>query len=107
MADDAEPRLGDLVEKITTRLTTTLVIAAGIVALAIYARPAPPRYQAVAVGDRVVRVDARTGAMIACDGAAQCVSLHKPGGRIERAAKVPALPAPAAAPAAPAPAQGR
>jgi hypothetical protein len=92
---ETDSKLGDLVEKVTTRLTTTLVIAAGIVALAVYARPAPPRYQLATVGSQVVRIDSRTGAMIACDAAGQCASLHKPGGRIARTPTVPAPPAPA------------
>ena len=92
--------LEDMVELIGKRLTTGLVLAAGIVGLAIYARPGPPRYQIVSDGAQVVRVDTRNGSMISCSPAG-CVSLHRPGGKIERKGKLPA----AAVPAPSAPAQ--
>jgi hypothetical protein len=102
--NDTESGLGDLVERVTTRLSTTLVIAAGIVGLALYARPAPPRYQLVAMGSQVARIDSRTGAMIVCDAGGRCANLHKPGGRIARTPAPPAVSAPAPAPALPKPA---
>jgi hypothetical protein len=58
----------DIVEIAARKIVTAIVIAGGLIALAIYFRPSPPRYQA-AVGDgRIVRVDTRSGGMIACEG---------------------------------------
>jgi hypothetical protein len=85
MASVEESGLSDMADALARKLTTAVVIAAAIVGVAIYARPGPPRYDAVAVNGEVVRIDRRSGAMLACN-AQRCVSLHKPGGRIERSA---------------------
>ena len=89
--------LEEMAELIGKRITTGLVLAAGIVGLAIYARPGPPRYQIVTQGNQVVRIDTRSGSMISC-GTGGCYRIHKPGGRIQAGSKAPA-PAPAALPA--------
>ena len=96
--------LEDMAELIGKRITTSLVLAAGIIGLAIYARPGPPRYQIVTQGAQVVRIDTRTGSMISCSTSG-CYRIHKPGGRIQAGSKAPALP-PAAALPAPAPKAG-
>jgi hypothetical protein len=95
------PTLLEVVEKAGRQIGTALVVGAAFVALAIYARPGPPRYQAFTSGADVVRIDTRSGAMISCNGG-QCYNIHKSG---ERIGKAP-LPAPAkpAAPALPSPA---
>jgi hypothetical protein len=106
--DEGEPKLAELVEKITTRISTSLVLAGAIIGLGVYAgRPATPRYEAVALGDKVVRVDTRSGAMIACDAAAHCTTIYKRGGAItisvspdkEKAPAPKAIPAPSPVPA--------
>jgi hypothetical protein len=105
---EADPTLLEVVEKAGRQIGTALVVGAAFIALAIYARPGPPRFQAVASGADVVRIDTRSGAMISCSGG-QCYSVRKPGDRTEKVpppapprAAVPALP-----PAAPAPPTGR
>ncbi len=96
--------LEEVAELLGKRLTTSLVLAAGIIGLAIYARPGPPRYQIVTQGAQVIRVDTRNGSMISCDTSG-CYRVHKPGGRIQPGSKAPALaPVPAPAAALPAPA---
>ena len=102
------PTLLEVVEKAGRQIGTALVVGAVFVAIAIYARPGPPRFQAVASGSDVVRIDTRSGAMISCSGGL-CYSIRKPGDRTEKVppaappkAAVPALP-----PAAPPPPPGR
>lgn len=122
----ADPSLQDIADAALRKIVTAVVLASGVVALAIYARPAPPRYEAVIGDGKVVRIDTRTGTMIQCDAGACRTILRRGqplspnpyrrgGDRDEdgdepvRAlpaparAPVPALPAPATAPA-PAPA---
>ena len=91
------PTLLDVVEKAGRQVGTALVVGAAFVALAIYARPGPPRFQAIASGSDVVRIDTRSGAMISCNGG-QCYTIHKSGGRIDKAP----LPAPPPKPTVPA-----
>lgn len=100
-----EPALAEIVDNVLRKLVTAIVIAGAIIAIAIYARPAPPRYQA-AVGDgKIVRIDTRSGTVIAC-AAGVCATVLRRGQHLERHLPAPAaLPAPAPRPApAPAPA---
>jgi len=98
-----EPALAELVDNVLRKLVTAIVIAGAIIAIAIYARPAPPRYQ-VAVGDgKIVRIDTRNGTVIACE-AERCATVLRRGQHLERHLATPA-PAPAALPA-PAPQPG-
>ena len=102
---EPEPSLSEVVEVGIRRATTAAIIAAGIVGLAIYARPAPPRYDAFAVGGQIVRVDMRTGTIIACEGTRTCQLVLKRGqhlARIRRSDAPPAPIAPTPLPAAPA-----
>lgn len=113
----SEQTVGDVVENAVRKIVTAIVVAGGFVALAIYFQAPPPRYQA-AVGDgRVVRIDTKSGTVIACD-AQGCAIVLRRGQRLESRSNLdrlpsqgnqnlqaPALPAPATkAPAAPAPA---
>ncbi len=104
-------RMGEAIDAAVGKITTGIVIAGAIIGLAVYARPGPPRFDAFAFGDRIVRVDGRTGTIIACEGEQTCQLILKSGQRLTRvkradAADAPqALPKPAAAtplPAAPA-----
>ncbi|MEA3031923.1 MAG: hypothetical protein QOG13_3248 [Sphingomonadales bacterium] len=121
-SDPAEQTVGDVIDNAVRKIVTAIVVAGGIVGLAVYFQAPPPRYQA-AVGDgRVVRMDTRTGTIIACD-AQGCAIVLRRGQRLEErsnldrlphqgsqnlqapAVPAPALPAPATkAPAAQAPA---
>lgn len=99
----AEPTLAEIADSALRKVVTAIVIAGGIVGLAIYARPAPPRYQA-AVGDgRIVRIDTRNGTVIACE-AGHCAIVLRRGQRLERQLPKAAPPAALPAPARPAPA---
>jgi hypothetical protein len=100
---EGELTLADIIDNAARKIVTALVIAGGLIALAIYFRPSPPRYQA-AVGDgKVVRIDTRSGSVIACDGE-RCYRVLRRGQELDRAPAPKALPAPAARPAQPAPA---
>jgi hypothetical protein len=69
--DEASLALPELVDRLGRRIASALVIAGALIGLAIYWRPGPLRYQAVAAGSQVVRLDTRSGTMIACE-ADQC-----------------------------------
>jgi hypothetical protein len=98
-----ELTLADIVENATRKLVTAIVIAGGLIALALYFQPSPPRYQAAAGADgRIVRVDTRSGTVIACDGE-RCFRVLRRGQELDRAPARKALPAPAPVPT-PAPA---
>jgi hypothetical protein len=102
--DEDEPP-DDPLDRLGKRVTTALIVAAGILGLAVYARPAPPRFDAFAVGGKIVRVDMRTGTIIACEGEQTCQLVLKRGQRLQRVRRSDALPRPAAPslpPAAPA-----
>ena len=101
-ATEPELSLGDIIDRAGRRIATGIALAGGIMGLAIYSQPGPPRYEAVAVGGQVVRVNTKNGSMITCDGA-KCVMLHRSGQKIAPRPKAAALPKPApTAPAAPA-----
>jgi hypothetical protein len=107
---DRPPTTAEIAERMTSRLANSLVIAAGIIALGLYAGGgdgAAPRYQAVATPDgRVVRVNTKNGSVVSCD-AARCLIIHRHGrDDLDHISDQPALPkavAPPAAPAAPQP----
>ena len=104
-SDPGERGLGAAIDGAVGKITTGIVIAGAIVGLAVYARPAPPRYDAFAFGSQIVRVDSRTGTIIACEGAQTCQLVLRKGQRLTRIKRTDALPRPAAAtplPAAPA-----
>jgi hypothetical protein len=103
MPDQPGESLPDAIERMTGKIVNALVIAAAILALAIYARPGPPKYQAVATGDgRVVRVNTSNGTIVSCD-ASRCLLVHSGGHSLDRAPKQRPLP-PQTAPAQPQPA---
>ena len=105
---EPEPPLREMIDLASRRLVTGLVIAGAAIGLAIYARPGPPRYEAIAAPDgRIIRIDTRSGTVLACEGR-RCMTVVRRGQRLERELPAPAqpraLPAPARAPALPAPA---
>jgi len=92
--------LADIVENAARKLVTAIVIAGGLIALALYFQPSPPRYQVAAGADgQIVRIDTRSGSVIACEGA-RCFRVLQRGQRLVEAPARKALPAPAPAPAA-------
>jgi hypothetical protein len=104
---EREFSLGDLVDLVGRRIVTAVVIGSGIIGLAIYARPAPPRYQAVVADGQVFRVDTRSGTILSCVED-RCSTVVRHGQSLVRRAHreappkadaPPQLPAPAAAPA--------
>lgn len=89
-----EPTTAELVDMALRKIVTALVIAAALIALAIYARPAPPRYQAVAAPDgRILRIDTRKGTILACEGR-RCMTVVRRGQSLVRELPAKALPAP-------------
>jgi hypothetical protein len=100
-----EPGLGEAIDGAVRKITTGIVIAGGLIGLGIYARP-EPRFDAFAFGSQIVRVDGRTGTIIACEGARTCQLVLRKGQRLERIKRSDApLPGPTAVtplPAAPA-----
>ena len=107
-ATDSRHSTIEIAEAAVRRIVTAIVISAALIALAIYARPAPPRFQIQATPGGIVRIDTRSGTVIGCEGG-RCMHLLK---RHQKLAPNPnlntkapaALPAPAAPPA-PAPAR--
>jgi hypothetical protein len=98
----------EAIEAAVGKVMTGLVIAGAIVGLAVYARPGPPRFEAFADGDRIVRIDTRKGTIISCEGERTCQFVLRRGQRVNpiKRTDAPALPRPATraipAPAAPA-----
>jgi hypothetical protein len=78
------PLLGEAIDAAAGKITTGLVIAGAIIGLAIYARPGPPRFEAFADGDRIVRIDTRKGTIISCEGQQTCQLILKRGQRLTR-----------------------
>ena len=112
---DPGPRgrmLGEAIDSAVGKITTGIVIAGMIVGLAVYSRPGPPRFEAFAIGEKIVRVDTRRGTIISCEGRQTCQLVLQKGQSLQRvprtkidyeAAPATSLPAPSA-PAKPLPA---
>lgn len=98
---EAEPALSlsDTVDMAIRRLSTAFVIAGAIVGLAVYARPGPPRFEAVVDGDRIIRVDTRKGTIISCEGQQTCQLILRSGQRLTRVKRTDAPTPPKALPA--------
>jgi hypothetical protein len=100
--DERPLSMSEAIDAGARKVTTALVIAGAIVGLAVYARPGPPRYEAVVDGDRIVRIDTRKGTIISCQGEQTCQLIVKSGQRLTRVkrtdapAQQKALPKPAA-----------
>jgi hypothetical protein len=73
-----EPSNRELIDGAVRKIVTALVIAGGVIALGIYSRPGPPRYQAFAAEGQIVRIDMRSGTVIACEGN-QCMTVVRRG----------------------------
>jgi hypothetical protein len=97
---EREPTLNEIVDLAMRRMAAALVIAGGVIALAIYARPGPARFDAFATPNGLVRIDTRNGKMIACEGG-RCMTVLERHQRLapnpnvlKKPAPVRALPAP-------------
>jgi hypothetical protein len=104
---EAEPpsSLGETVDLAIRRISTAIMVAGAIVGIAVYARPGPPRFEALVDGDRIVRVDTRKGTIISCEGQQTCQLILRSGQRLTRVKRTDAPPQPKALPApVPAPA---
>jgi hypothetical protein len=106
--EPGETSLGDVVDGAVRKIVTALVIASGILALAIYSRPGPPRFQVFAADGQIIRIDTRSGTILACE-ADRCMRIVKRGQHLvdsleskplpKRDALPAQAPPPAAAPA--------
>ena len=105
--------MGEAIDSAVGKITTGIVIAGMIVGVAVYARPGPARFEAFAVGEKIVRVDKVKGTIITCEGQQTCQLVLQKGQRLQRvprtkidykAASATPLPAPSSpAKALPAP----
>ena len=78
---EPEPSFAEMVDNAVRRVATSIAIAGIAIALAVYARPGPNRYEAFATDGGIVRVDTRRGTVIGCEGG-QCVTLVRRGQRL-------------------------
>jgi len=99
--------LSELVEGAVRKIMTSIVIAGGLIAIALYSQGDPPRYQVTAADGRIIRINTQSGTVIACQEE-QCAIVLQRGQDLADKLEPRALPAPAArpAPALPAPAPG-
>lgn len=108
----AGERTLEIVDLLGRRLMIGLALAGGLPALAIYARAEPKHFEAFVAGGEVIRINQRTGTIVACNPT-RCMQVLERGQRLQEHPKgglfqsqapssATALPAPAASPAAPA-----
>lgn len=83
-----QPSFTNLAERIGRSVSAAVIVGAFFIALAIYERPGPPRFQAFAVGDEIVRIDTREGAIIACRSG-QCMNVRHRGQALVKALPEP------------------
>ena len=92
------------------RLMIGLALAGALPAIALYAQPQPKHFEAFVANGEVIRVNTRTGTIVACN-AERCMQVLERGQKLKEfpegrlfapeAPAAPALPSPAGAPAAP------
>ena len=110
---DEESPLLEVIDGAVRRIATSVAIAGVAIAIAVYARPGPPRFEAFATPTGFIRIDTRSGTVIGCE-TGRCMTLlrrhqdlapnpnRRPGSApMTRANETSqkALPAPANAPA--------
>ena len=95
---EADSSLSDVVDLAARRALMAIIIAGGVIALAIYSRPDPPRYEAIVTDTGIVRVDTRTGTVLNCE-AGGCYTVVRKGQRLVSRPEAKALPQPSRAPA--------
>ena len=89
-----EPEQADgleaIVDAAVRKIATAIVIAGGVIGLAIYAHGGDaPRYQVTAADGRILRVNTSSGTVIACENG-HCAIVLRHGQRLER--HLPTLP---------------
>ena len=108
-----ETSMADVVDSAVRRIATSIAIVGVAIALAIYARPGPPHFEAFATPTGFIRIDTRSGTVIGCE-TGRCMTLLRRGQALadnpnrhpRKASGNPAnkaLPAPATTPAPAAP----
>lgn len=95
--------IAETIDAAARRIMTGLVLGGAVIALAIYSRPGPPRYQVQTTDSGIVRIDTRSGTVLACEGQ-RCHTIVRRGQRLERRPDAKALPAPQPQQALPRPA---
>jgi len=95
---EADSSLADVIDLAARRFLMSMLVVGGAIALAIYSRPGPPRYEAFATDSGIVRIDTRTGTVLACETGGCYTVVRKGQGLIERP-EPKALPQPTQAPA--------
>ena len=95
---EREPTLNEIIDLAMRRMAVAVAVAGGAIALAIFAgRPTPARYDAFATPTGIVRIDTRSGKMIACEGG-RCMTVlerHQrlaPNPNVLKKKTAPALP---------------
>ena len=107
---DGDAPIVDMVDSAVRRIATSIAIAGIAIAIAIYARPGPPHFEAFATPTGFSRIDTRSGTVIGCE-TGRCMTLLRRGQSLAdnpnrhprkapEAAQPKALPAPSATPAA-------
>jgi hypothetical protein len=84
--------LGDMIDLATRRMMIAIIVAGAAIGLALYSRPGPPRFQAFATPNGIVRIDTRNGTVIACE-AGRCMLVVRHGQHLDAYAPTKALPA--------------
>jgi hypothetical protein len=103
LAAEPEPSVRELADMVLRKIVSGIVIGAALIALAIYARPGPPRYQAVVGDGEIFRIDTRSGTILSCVEN-RCSTVVRKGQSLVRRAARDALPKQEAQPRLPAPA---
>ena len=62
-----ESAAADMIERSIRQIAIAIAMAGALIALALYWRPGPSHYQVVTIGDQVVRLNTRSGTMVACN----------------------------------------
>ena len=102
---EPEPSVGDLIESVTRKLVTAIVIAGGLIGLGAWSsRPgtSSAHYQLVAADGRIYRLNTRSGWVIGCEGN-RCGVVLRSGQDLDDDSAPPPPPPKQLAPPAPAP----
>ena len=104
---EPEPSVGELIENVSRKLVTAIVIAGGLIGLGAWSsRPSTrsaAHYQIVAAEGRIYRLNTESGWVIGCEGN-RCGIVLRSGRDLEDELPPPPAPKQLAPPAAPAPA---
>ena len=111
--ETVDPPIVEMVDSAVRRIATSIAIAGIAIALAVYARPGPPHFEAFATPTGFIRIDTRSGTVIGCE-TGRCMTLLRRGQSLadnpnrhpRKAVEAPpakALPAPAPTPTTAAP----